>query len=169
VLNDLAQHARNNHELERAQTLEEEAHALWVQSGSRMGQRATLLNLSVITFELDDIGRARELVRQTLRLCQEIADASATTARCVEVASEILQADGALETVVRLEAAAAAQRLALGAPAPPNERPERDRTQQAAAAGLPTNVYARAWREGEHMPIGDAVELALAELAKLLN
>jgi hypothetical protein len=33
VLNDLAQHARNQRELERSQTLEEEAQALWVQSG----------------------------------------------------------------------------------------------------------------------------------------
>jgi hypothetical protein len=77
VLNDLAQHARNIGELERAQVLEEEAHELWVQSGSRMGQRAALLNLSVITFERDDMRRARELVVQTLRWCQEIADASA--------------------------------------------------------------------------------------------
>ena len=55
VLNDLAQHARDNGELERAQGLEEEAHALWVQSGSRMGQRAALLNLSVITFEREEL------------------------------------------------------------------------------------------------------------------
>jgi tetratricopeptide (TPR) repeat protein len=166
VLNDLAQHARNNRELERAQSLEEEAHALWAQSGSRMGQRAALLNLSVITFEREDLRRARQLVLETLRLCQEIADASATTVRCVEVASEILQAGGAAETVVRLEAAASAQRLALGAPAPPNERPERDRTQQAAAKALPPEAYARAWEQGEHLSIRDAVELAVVELTK---
>jgi predicted ATPase/DNA-binding XRE family transcriptional regulator len=166
VLNDLAQHARNNHELERAQRFEEEAHALWVQSGSRMGQRAALLNLSVIIFEREDVSRARELVLQTLRLCQEIADASATTVRCVEVASEILQASGASETAVRLESAASTQRLALGAPAPPNERPERDRTQQAAAEALPPAVYARAWQQGEQLAIRDAVELAVAELTK---
>jgi len=32
-------------ELERALVLDEEAHALWVQSGSRMGQRAALFTL----------------------------------------------------------------------------------------------------------------------------
>jgi tetratricopeptide (TPR) repeat protein len=166
VLNDLAQHARNNGELERAQTLEEEAHALWLQSGSRMGQRAALLNLSVISFERGNVGRASELVLETLSLCQEIADASATTVRCVEVASEILQAVGALETVVRLEAAASAQRLALGAPAPPNERSERDRTRKAAAEALPAERYAQAWQHGEQLTIADAVELAVAELTK---
>jgi predicted ATPase/DNA-binding XRE family transcriptional regulator/Tfp pilus assembly protein PilF len=166
VLNDLAQYARSNHELERAQTLEEEAHALWLQSGSRMGQRAALLNLSVITFERDDLRRARELIQQTLRLCQEIADASATTVRCVEVASEILQASAASETVVRLEAAASAQRLALRAPMPPNERAERERTQQAVAKALPEDVYADAWKVGEQLSIRDAVELALSELMK---
>ena len=166
VLNDLAQHARNSHELARAQTLEEEAHALWVQSGSRMGQRAALLNLSVITFERDDVRRARELMRQTLTLCQEIADASATTVRCVEVASEILQASGASETVVRLEAAASAQRLALRAPMPPNERAERERTQRALAEALPEDIHAEAWKAGEQLSIRDAVELAVAELMK---
>ena len=70
---------------------------------------------------------------QTLSCVEEIADASATTVRCVEVASEILQASGASATAVRLEAAASAQREALGAPMPPNERAERERTQQAAA------------------------------------
>jgi predicted ATPase/DNA-binding XRE family transcriptional regulator len=164
VLNDLAQHARNQRELERAQKLEEEAHALWVQSGSRMGQRAALLNLSVITFERADFPHARELVLQTLRLCQEIADASATTVRCVEVASEILQANGASEIVVRLEASASTQRRTLGAPAPPNEQPERDRTRQAAADALPAAVYALAWQQGEHVSIREAVDLAMAEL-----
>jgi predicted ATPase/DNA-binding XRE family transcriptional regulator/Tfp pilus assembly protein PilF len=166
VLNDFAQFARDNGELERAQVLEEEAHALWVQSGSRMGQRAALLNLSVITFQRDDLRRARELVLQTLRLCQEIADASATTVRCVEVASEILQAGGALETVVRLEAGASVQRLALRAPLPPNERAERERTQRAAADRLLATDYASVWRQGEQLSIRDAVELAVAELMK---
>jgi tetratricopeptide (TPR) repeat protein len=164
VLNDLAQHARDHHELERAQTLEEEAHALWVQSGSRMGQRAALLNLSVITFEREDLGRARELVLHALKLCEEIADSSATTVRCVEVASEILQASGASEVVVRLEAAASARREALAAPMPPNERAERERTQMAAASALPEGLYAQAWRRGAQMSIRDALELAVAEL-----
>ena len=166
VLNDLSQHARNNGELERAQALEEEAHALWVQSGSRMGERAALLNLSVITFERADVPRARELALQTLRLCQEIADASATTVRCVEVASEILQASGASETVVRLEAAASAQRDALGAPTPPNERAERERTQEAAASAVPPPEFERVWQQGHMLSIHDAVELAVAELMK---
>jgi hypothetical protein len=131
-----------------------------------MGQRAALLNLSVITFERDDLHRARELLVQTLRLCQEIADASATTVRCVEVASEILQATGASETVVRLVAAASAQRLTLGAPMPPNESAERERTRQAAADALAAEAYAHAWRQGEQLSIQDAVELAVAELTK---
>jgi tetratricopeptide (TPR) repeat protein len=167
VLNDLAQHERDNRKLERAQALEEEAHALWVRSGSRMGQRAALLNLSVITLERGDLRRACELVLHTLRLCEEIADSSATTVRCVEVASEILQARRASETVVLLESAASAQREALGAPMPPNERAERERTRQAAALALPATQFERAWRQGQQLSIRDAVELAIAELVKL--
>jgi len=164
VLNELGQHARDNHDLERAQALDEEAHELWTQSGSRMGQRAALMNLAVITFELGDFRRARALAAQTLGLCQEMADVSATTVRCVEIAAEILQASGASETVARLEAAASAQRQALGAPMPPNERGERDRTQQAAVAVLSAAVYDQAWREGQQLSMGDAVDLAATAL-----
>jgi transcriptional regulator with XRE-family HTH domain len=166
VLNDLAQHERDHHQLERAQALEEEAHALWVRSGSRMGQRAAMLNLSVINLEREDLRRARELMVQTLRLCEEIADASATTVRCVEVASEILQASQASETVVILESAASAQREALGAPMPPNERAERERTRQAAASVLPATQFERAWQRGQQLSIRGAVEVAIAELVK---
>jgi len=165
VLNELAQQARDDRDLERAQALEEEAHALWTQSGSRMGQRAALMNLALITFERGDDRRARGLVRETLRLCQEIADASATTVRCVEIASEILQAGGASETVARLEAAANAQREALGAPLPPNERGERERTRQAAAAQLTSARYGQAWETGAQLSIQEAVDLAAGELA----
>lgn len=166
ILNDLAQHARNNGELERAQAFQGEAHALWVQSGSRMGERAALLNLSVISFERADLPRARELALQTLRLCQEIADASATTVRCVEVASEILQGSGAWQTVVRLEAAASAQREALHAPMPPNERAERERTQKAAVSAVPPSQFERDWQQGQMLSIYEAVELAVVELMK---
>jgi predicted ATPase/DNA-binding XRE family transcriptional regulator/Tfp pilus assembly protein PilF len=160
VLNELGQQARDDHELERAQALEEEAHALWTQSGSRMGQRAALMNLALITFERADLTRARELARGMLQLSQDIADASASTVRCVEIASEILQACGASETVVRLEGAASAQREALGAPMPPNERAERERTRQAAAAALSVKGYEQAWGEGAQLSIQAAVQLA---------
>jgi len=123
------------------------------------------MNLALITFERGDDRRARGLVRETLRLCQEIADASATTVRCVEIASEILQAGGASETVARLEAAANAQREALGAPLPPNERGERERTRQAAAAQLTSARYGQAWETGAQLSIQEAVDLAAGELA----
>jgi tetratricopeptide (TPR) repeat protein len=66
VLNELGQQARDERDLERAQGLEEEAYTLWMQSGSRMGQRAALMNLAVISFERSDLGRARQLALQIL-------------------------------------------------------------------------------------------------------
>jgi hypothetical protein len=88
-----------------------------------MGQRAALMNLALTTFERADLPRARELAQGMLQLSQDIADASASTVRCVEIASEILQACGAAETVVRLEGAANTQREALGAPMPRTSAP----------------------------------------------
>jgi hypothetical protein len=75
-----------------------------------------------------------------------------------------LQAGGASETVAGLEAAAHAQREALGAPLPPNERGERERTRQGAASALTSARYAQAWEKGAQLSIQDAVELAAREL-----
>jgi hypothetical protein len=103
-------------------------------------------------------------VSRVLNLSREIGDASATTVRCVEIASEVLQAIGLPETVVHLEAAANTQRQALRAPLPPSERDERERTQRAAAALLSTEAYGRAWNEGGRLSIQEALELAADQL-----
>ncbi|MBV9357593.1 MAG: hypothetical protein JO023_18940 [Chloroflexi bacterium] len=164
VLNELGQQARDERDLPGAQALEEEAYTLWTRSGSQMGQRAALMNLTVIRFERNDLSRARELARQTLELSREIDDASATTVRCVKIASEVLQAIGAAETVVHLEAAANHQRQTLRVPLPPNERAERERTQRTAAEVLSIEAYERGWAEGGRLSIQEAAELAADQL-----
>ena len=50
---------------------------------------------------------------------------------------------------------------------PPNERAERERTQQAAASAVPTAEFEQAWQQGQRLSIQDAVELAVAELTKV--
>ena len=165
VLHALAEQARDEQDLERAQALEDEAFAQWTRSGSRMGQRSALMNLAVLAFDRGDLGRACELAQRALELCQEIADAWPTTVRCAEIASEILQACGAATVVARLEAAASTRRQVLGAPMPPNEQAEGERTLEAAVAALPPDVYKTAWREGTLLAIHNAVELAADTLA----
>ena len=95
VLNELAQQARVEGQLDRARSLELEAFRLWRASGSRMGERAALMNLTVITFECGNMEEATALVEQVLELCQAIGDASATTVRCIEIAAGVQRVRGA--------------------------------------------------------------------------
>ena len=62
VLNEWGQQARRDGELDRARTLLEECHVLWRQSGTRMGERAAIMNLALVSLE-----RVRSAARQSWR------------------------------------------------------------------------------------------------------
>lgn len=164
VLNVLAQRERRDGHLERAQALLEDSQALWRQSGSRMGERASLMNLAVISFERGAIDTAANFARGSLELCQEMAETSATTARCLEIAAAVLQACGGAEVAVRLLAAAHAQRETLGSPVPPNELPERERTLNSAREAAGTQTFEQAWERGLELTMHEAIELAANSL-----
>jgi hypothetical protein len=165
VLNSLGQKARREGRLEEAQAIHEESYLLWRQSGTRMGERSALMNLAVITLERGDVVRSATLAHDSLLVSQEIADASAATVRCVEVASEVLHALGQADVAVRVIAAASARREELGAPVPPGELTERERTLSGARAALAADTFEQLWQDGGRLVIGDAVELAVAALA----
>ena len=159
-LNELSQQARNDGQLDQAQSMLEESHILFRQAGSRMGERAALMNLAVIVLERGALVRSVALALQSLQLCHDIEDASATTARCVEIAAQVLHARGSPETVVRLLASATALRNALGAPVPPDEQPELERTLSAARSALSAEAFLEASTDGGRLHIQEAVELA---------
>jgi tetratricopeptide (TPR) repeat protein len=160
VLNELAQQARGEGEHDRAQGLEAEAYTLWRASGSRMGERAALMNLTVMTFERGDLKEALVLLQGVLDLCKEIGDASATTARCIEISAQLVQGLGHPEVTARLVAAAGARRDLLGAPLPPDERPEVEQALKHAQAYLAANVFRQAIRSGSGLSMAQAVDLA---------
>ena len=125
VLNEWGQQARRDGELDRARTLLEECHVLWRQSGTRMGERAAIMNLALVSLELGAVRRAAELALESLELTREIGDdASTTPVRCIEIGAQTLGALGARSTAVLLTAAATQRREALGAPRPAIEQPE---------------------------------------------
>jgi len=163
-LHELGQLARREGQLDRAQALDEESHVLWRQSGSRMGERAALMSLVVIAFERGAPARATALTMQILDLCREMVDPSATTVRCVEIASDVLLSVGGAEPAVCLIAAATAQRALLGAPVPPQEHVERERALSAARAALAPIGFEAAWAAGGRLSILEAVDLAAESL-----
>ena len=165
VLNELGQHARRDGLLEQAQSLHEESHVLWRQSGSRMGERAAVMNLTRILLERGSLIRAVTLAQDGLEMCRDMADGSATTARCVEIAAQVLRACGSAQTAVSLLAAATTRREVLGAPVPPQEQHERDQALSAARATLGETEFRHAWEDGKLLPIDEACYLASAALA----
>jgi predicted ATPase/class 3 adenylate cyclase/transcriptional regulator with XRE-family HTH domain/Tfp pilus assembly protein PilF len=167
VLNDLGQRARRQGLLHRAQSLHEESHALWRESGSRMGERAALMNLTLIALEQHRLDRAAESARAALVLSRDIADASATTARCLEIAAEVLLACHSPELAVRLLSTATAQRDMLGAPVPPSEQAEHEKMLRTLRQSVSADQYERAWTNGLQLPIEEAVELAARAIAAL--
>ena len=74
ALNELGAAARRQGRLEQAQSMLEESHVLVRLSGSRMGERATLINLTRITLERGALARAATLALDSLELCQDMAD-----------------------------------------------------------------------------------------------
>jgi predicted ATPase/DNA-binding XRE family transcriptional regulator len=166
VLNELGQRAYRDGQLVQARVWHEESHILWRACGSRMGQRAALMNLSLVTLAGGDQVQTIPFARAILDLCQEMDDASATTARCVEIVSAVLCAFGNAATSVVLIASAAARRVALGAPVPPNE-PEQALTLGLARKELEHEAFQRAWEDGGRLSMQQAVTLASASLAAL--
>ena len=146
VLNDLGQQARRAGELERAQALHEESHVLWRQSGTRMGERAALMNLALITLERGALERSAALTLQALDMCRDMADASAVTIRCVEIAAEVLGAFDAHLPAVRGLAVATTWRAASGAPAQPQEQVELAAALATARSRLGVVEFDAAWK-----------------------
>jgi predicted ATPase/DNA-binding XRE family transcriptional regulator len=170
VLNELSQHARRGGQLDQAQALLEECHVLWRESGTRMGERAAVMNLALVTLERGALTRSAELALESLELSQDMGDdGSATTVRCVEIAAQVLGALGSRQIAVTLLASATTRRGALGAPRPSVERPELDRLLDAASSELAASVFEAAWRRGEVLPIRDGIDLAAASLTTLLE
>jgi len=170
VLNEQGQQARLAGQLDQARTLLEECHVLWRQSGTRMGERAAVMNLALVNLELGAVRRAAQLARESLKLTLEIDDeASTTPVRCIEIAAQALGALGVGPTAILLTAVATQRRAALGAPRPPIEQPEISRLLKGVRERLDGPAYDAAWASGLDLHITAAVELAIAKLTSRLR
>jgi len=170
VLNERGQQARRDGQLDEARALLEECHVLWRQSGTRMGERAAIMNLALVSLDLGAVRRAAELARESLELTRGIGDdASTTPVRCIEIAAQTLCALGALPTATLLTAAATGRRTALGVPRPPIEQPEIFRLVEVVREGLDGPAFEAAWTTGLDLPINVALDLAVTDLTRSLQ
>ena len=143
---------------------------LWRQAGTRMGERAAIMNLALVTLERGAIMRSAELACESLELSHEMRDdGSATTVRCIEIASQILVALDSTRTGVGLVATATIHRELLGAPRPAAEQPEIDRMLRCARGALGDSAFDAAWHRGQELSINEAVDLAASTLITLVD
>jgi hypothetical protein len=98
-----------------------------------------------------------------------MADASAVTIRCVEIAAEVLGAFDSHLPAVRGLAAATTWREASGAPAQPQEQVELGAALATARSRLGVVKFDAAWSSGTRLSLEEAVELASTALAARLE
>jgi predicted ATPase/DNA-binding XRE family transcriptional regulator len=161
-LNVLGLLARQQGELDRAERLYAESLAGYRAAAVVPGVSAVLVNLAVVARERGQPARALELLGESLALKQQADDRSGGLARLVEVLAGTLGDQGQAEQAARLFGAAEALRQEIGAPVPPDERPEYERDVSHLRRWLEAAAFARAWAEGRGTPLERVIGQALA-------
>jgi len=165
ALNELGQQARRAGKLTEAQSLLEECHTLWRQTGTRMGERAAVMNLTLVVLELGAVEHAAELARESIELSDGMHDdGSATTVRCIEIAALVLEAMRSTDTAVGLLAAATRRREELAAPRPGAEESDLAPALEEARTALGTERFDSAWARGRDLTMLEALAVATEAL-----
>ncbi|HEX9440857.1 MAG TPA: hypothetical protein VF909_14320, partial [Roseiflexaceae bacterium] len=107
-----------------------------------------------------DAARATALLREALVLQQSHAG-KGSIASSLERFAGIAAGQGQPDRAARLLGAAEALRKAIGAPLPPVERPDYERTVAAARAQLDAATFATAWAEGQALTLEQVIAEAL--------
>jgi predicted ATPase/transcriptional regulator with XRE-family HTH domain/Tfp pilus assembly protein PilF len=135
----------------RAAMLFEESLAIRREVGDTRGVATMLCSLGHLVHTQGDESHAAALLQESLILAQAVGD-KGIMARCLEDLADIARAQGRAERAARLFGAAATQREAIGAPIPPDERADYDRTLAAMRAALSAAAFTRAWETGRSTP-----------------
>ncbi|HMA34823.1 MAG TPA: tetratricopeptide repeat protein [Chloroflexia bacterium] len=162
TLNNLAELLRAQGLLPRAQARLEESLALFREIGDRRGIAIALTSLGDVAGEQHDYGSAAARYREGLVLYQVVGDRE-SSAVCLEGLAGVLSALGEQTRAVRLFAAAAAVRQAIGAPHPPSGRSVMDRQLAGARRSLGDAAFTAAWAAGQAIALDAAIADALAD------
>jgi predicted ATPase len=133
------------------------AHELFEESlvihravGDRHGAAKSLSYLARTAALRGDNAAARALYEESLMLTMELGN-KLIVASCLEGLAGVILAQGESAWATRLWGAAAALREAIGAPLPPVERADYERSVASARVQLGEKAFAVAWAEGRTM------------------
>jgi DNA-binding CsgD family transcriptional regulator/tetratricopeptide (TPR) repeat protein len=163
-LTNLGRIAERRGEIDRAIELHDSSLEALRMLGDRRGMAAALANLGVAYLRGGDLEQADRSIRESLQLRHRLGDKegiSTSLEKLAEVEAAREQAGHAL----RLWAAAAALRDAIGAPLAPSERASYDIVLAAARVSLTDDQIATIWAEGRSISTEQAVAYALQQKA----
>jgi non-specific serine/threonine protein kinase len=120
--------------------------------------------LARITHRQGRRARATTLYGECLELYRQTGDRQAI-ARCLDGLAALAASQGRLERAARLFGAGQALREAIGVSLMPPDRVEHDRGVAEARLALGEAAYQAAWAAGRALPLGEAIDEALAPLA----
>jgi ATP/maltotriose-dependent transcriptional regulator MalT len=140
----------------------EQSLALARQHGNQHGIAYAVRGLGHVARARGEYGQARAYLRESLSLLRALRDR-----RCIPLCLEGLAClavgpDWA-ERAARLLGGAQALQATTGAPAPPSELADYQRTEADARASLGAERFATLWSEGAALSLEEAIEYALSE------
>jgi len=102
--------------------------------------------------------RARALLREgkALYMDHELGD-TRDAVECLETMARVLLAQAESERAAHLLGAAAAVRMAIGAPRPPSEHKAYEGMVAAVRAALGNDAFAAMWAAGAALPLEEAI------------
>jgi len=130
--------------------------------GDQAGVATALTTLGQMARAQGDAARAAALLAEGLALQRELGDQHGV-AECLEGLAGVVGVQGQPARAALLFGAAEALRDAIGAPVPPADRADYERSVAAVRAQLDAAAFGAAWAEGRSTPLEQAITVALSE------
>jgi predicted ATPase/serine/threonine protein kinase len=159
-LNHQGDAARSHGDPAGARALYEQSLAIFRKLGDRWGIAGSLADLGNLIRDQRDYAASQSLYRESIQIFQELGHKRGI-ARLLECFACSAATQLRPERSLRLAGAAAALRQVLGAPLPPVEQTQHERSLEPARKALSNAAASAAWLEGWGMPVEKAVEEAL--------
>jgi predicted ATPase/class 3 adenylate cyclase/DNA-binding CsgD family transcriptional regulator len=149
---------RHERDYQQAATLFDECLALYKELGNKPGIARLLRILGKMDCDKGDYGQAGAYLKESLALMQEIKNRRGI-ASVLEGFATLTVAQQQVRLAARLLGAAEGLREAIGAPVPPDERADYEKTVAATRTRLGEKAFATAWAEGRTMTVEQALAL----------
>jgi tetratricopeptide (TPR) repeat protein len=164
-LNHQGDMARGQGDPAGARALYEQSLATFRELGDRWGIAGSLVDLGNLTRDQKEYLVAQSLYRESILIFQDLGYKRGV-ARLLECFAISAAVQSKPERSLRLAGAAAALRQVVGAPLPPGERAEVEKSLEPTREALSHTAASAAWLEGWGMSVEQAVENALASDAE---